>query len=362
MASSTTQARKKVALIMGVANQRSIAWACVESFLRTNNYDCILTYQSERFRTKVDRMVLTANAKHMLSQHQNNHNHSNHNTGTSILASLPCNVQTDLPTLFHDVLPEILQQQDGGDGDGNDGDGGDGDSGNTRKIDAIVHSLAYANFEGHGDKLSQASWQAFAEAQHISAYSFLETARCATESNLLWQSNANANVSNTNTSNANSSNTNPSNSNTSHTNSSSLTALSYIGASRSVPGYHIMGPAKASLEAIVRGLAAEFGTNSNCNATDGSADASASIRVNCVSAGPVQTAAARGIPGFSKLAAEADRAAPTGNPNVHQVANVVQWVADSSAVGVTGQTIYVDGGYSTTVSVPVVRCPERMNK
>jgi enoyl-[acyl-carrier protein] reductase I len=108
-----------------------------------------------------------------------------------------------------------------------------------------------------------------------------------------------------------------------------------------------MGPAKASLEAIVRGLAAELGTNSNSNSHD-----SGTIRVNCVSAGPVQTAAARGIPGFSKLADSANQSAPTGNPNVQQVANVVQWVADSAATGVTGQTIYVDGGYSTTVSVP----------
>ena len=332
-----TPAKKKVALIMGVANNRSIAWACVESFLRTNNYDCILTYQSERFRDKVDKMVQTANANHSERQQNMNvvNNNKNDNTGTRILASLPCNVQTDLPSLFHDVLPDILEQGD-------------------RKIDAIVHSLAYANFEGHADKLSQASWQAFSEAQHISAYSFLETARCATESNLLWHSNPhtiNTLHNNTNasddTSNSKSDNTNsdmsPSPS------SSSLTALSYIGANRSVPGYHIMGPAKASLEAIVRGLAAELGTN---NSTDGNSGSGGSIRVNCVSAGPVQTAAARGIPGFSKLAAMADKAAPTGNPAVEQVANVVQWVADSAAVGITGQTIYVDGGYSTTVSVP----------
>jgi enoyl-[acyl-carrier-protein] reductase (NADH) len=116
--------------------------------LRTNNYDCILTYQSERFRDKVDKMVLTANAKHSERQNYMNNENSNHNSNTSILASLPCNVQTDLPTLFHDVLPEFLEQGD-------------------RKIDAIVHSLAYANFEGHADKLSQASWQAFSEAQHI---------------------------------------------------------------------------------------------------------------------------------------------------------------------------------------------------
>jgi enoyl-[acyl-carrier protein] reductase I len=323
-------ARKKVALIMGVANHRSIAWACVESFLRTNNYDCILTYQSERFRDKVDRMVQTANAQHSERQNQMNMNHSsnNHNTGTRILASLPCNVQTDLPSLFHDVLPNYLEQQ-----------------GNHGKIDAIVHSLAYANFEGHADKLSQASWQAFSEAQHISAYSFLETARCATEANLLWHSSPHT----VHTLPDNRNGASDDDSDTSNdTNSSSLTALSYIGANRSVPGYHIMGPAKASLEAIVRGLAAELGTNSN----SGSGSGSGSIRVNCVSAGPVQTAAARGIPGFSKLAAAADQAAPTGNPTVQQVANVVQWVADSAAVGVTGQTIYVDGGYSTTVSVP----------
>jgi enoyl-[acyl-carrier protein] reductase I len=327
---ASNPARKKVALIMGVANKRSIAWACVESFLRSNNYDCILTYQSERFRDKVDKMVQTANAKHSASQTRNNNDSSNNTGNTRILASLPCNVQTDLPALFHDVLPDILEQGD-------------------RKIDAIIHSLAYANFEGNADKLSQASWQAFSEAQHISAYSFLETARCATESNLLLHSNPRTlNTLHSENSQDDTSNTEDTNSSVlSPSSSSSLTALSYIGATRSVPGYHIMGPAKASLEAIVRGLAAELGTNST-----NSPDSTGSIRVNCVSAGPVQTAAARGIPGFSKLAAAADRSAPTGNPAVQQVANVVQWVADSAAVGVTGQTIYVDGGYSTTVSVP----------
>jgi enoyl-[acyl-carrier protein] reductase I len=322
--------KKKVALIMGVANHRSIAWACVESFLRTNNYDCILTFQSERLRGKVEKMVQTANA----AQHNNNNDNSNDNnsnTGTSILASLPCNVQTDLPTLFHDVLPRYLEQGD-------------------RKIDAIVHSLAYANFEGHADKLSQASWAAFSEAQHISAYSFLETARCATESNLLLHSNPHT-VSTLHSAGDDTSDNSDTNSvmSPSSSSSSSLTALSYIGANRSVPGYHIMGPAKASLEAIVRGLAAELGTNTN-TATDG--NSGGSIRVNCVSAGPVQTAAARGIPGFSKLASMTDKTAPTGNPAVEQVANVVQWVADSAAIGITGQTIYVDGGFSTTVSVP----------
>jgi enoyl-[acyl-carrier-protein] reductase (NADH) len=271
--------------------------------------------------------------------HSNKNSNSNSNINSSILASLPCNVQTDLPSLFHDVLPDYLEHGD-------------------RKIDAIVHSLAYANFEGHADKLSQASWEAFAQAQHISAYSFLETARCATESNLLLHSSPNTlNVNTDDTDNSNNTSDDASSSSvlsplSSVSPSSSLTALSYIGAVRSVPGYHIMGPAKASLEAIVRGLAAELGTNTNSH-DSGTKNTAGTIRVNCVSAGPVQTAAARGIPGFSTLAGAADRAAPTGNPDVSQVANVVQWVADSAATGVTGQTIYVDGGYSTTMNVSV---------
>jgi enoyl-[acyl-carrier-protein] reductase (NADH) len=137
-------ASKKMTLIMGVANKRSIAWARVGSFMRTNHYDCILTYQSERFRDKVDKMVLTANAQHLMNN-QNQSEYNNNYNSTSIIASLPCNVQTDLPTLFHERLPDYLEQGD-------------------RKIDAVVQSLAYANFEGHADKLSQASWQAYIEA------------------------------------------------------------------------------------------------------------------------------------------------------------------------------------------------------
>lgn len=178
-----------------------------------------------------------------------------------------------------------------------------------RKIDAIVHSIAFADFAGHADKLSQASKQAFLQSQHISAYSFLETVQCAIANNRLIPYNA------------------------------SLTALSYLGAVRAVPNYHLMGLAKASLEAVMRGLASELGPLPH------------HVRVNAVSAGPVHTAAARGISDFRTLFQHCHEHSPTGNPTVHEIAETVTWVADAAAAGITGQTIYVDGGYSNIVPV-----------
>lgn len=252
---------KKTALIMGVANRRSIAWACVRSFLE-KDYNIVFTYQNERFEKAVKDLMDSTSFSHCLH-------------------ALPCQVETDIPLLFQERLPELL--------------GGDDEV----CLDAIVHSIAYApNMKDNS--LLDTSRNDFLLAHAISSYSFLEVAR--------------------------------------HSNTRSLTALSYLGAVRAVPHYTIMGPAKASLESLVRGLALELGTKNT--------------RVNAVSAGPLSTLAARGIRGISCMREDVERRAPLKrNITAEEVADTVVFL--SQATGITGQTIYVDGGYSIVAGPPM---------
>ena len=96
-----------------------------------------------------------------------------------------------------------------------------------------------------------------------------------------------------------------------------------------------MGPAKASLEAITRGLALELGSQHN-------------IRVNCVSAGPVNTLAARGIRDFHAMKQDVELRSPLRRGvTADEVGNAVAFLASEDASGITGQTLFVDAGYST---------------
>lgn len=252
---------QKTALIMGVANRRSIAWACVQSFL-SHNYRVIFTFQNMSSRAQDD-LLQSARAN------------------TNDIHALPCNVETEIPTLFQERIPTVL--------------------GCDEKIHALVHSIAYAPDMKHSSLL-QTSREAFQVAHDISVYSFLETAREALP--LLEPS------------------------------SSSLTTLSYLGAVRAVPNYNVMGPAKASLESVVRGLAWELGGSSH------------NIRVNAVSAGPLHTLAARGIRGISDIRNHVEQRAPLmRNITAEEVADTIVFLA-TRGTGITGQTIYVDGGYS----------------
>lgn len=250
---------QKTALVMGVANKRSIAWACVQSFL-SHNYRVVFTYQNERFEST---------AQELMSHH---HKH---------VQALPCNVQDEIPILFQERIPALL--------------------GNHARLNAIVHSIAFApDMKEHS--LLQTSRHAFQVAHDVSTYSFLEIAR---ESLPLLCSES----------------------------SCSLTALSYLGAVKAIPHYNVMGPAKASLESVVRGLALELGRLHN-------------IRVNAVSAGPLNTLAARGISGISDIRQDVERRAPLKrNVTAEQVADTISFLA-TRGTGITGQIIYVDGGYS----------------
>ncbi|HEY1306647.1 MAG TPA: enoyl-ACP reductase [Vicinamibacterales bacterium] len=112
----------------------------------------------------------------------------------------------------------------------------------------------------------------------------------------------------------------------------SILTLSYLGSERVVPGYHVMGVAKAALEAAVRYLAADVGPRN--------------IRVNAVSAGPIKTLAAAGIKGFSNiLHIYPERAPLRRNIETGEVAEAAAFLLSDAGKGVTGEVLFVDAGF-----------------
>ena len=113
----------------------------------------------------------------------------------------------------------------------------------------------------------------------------------------------------------------------------SMLTLTYLGAVRSVPMYNVMGPAKASLEANVRFMAADLGTEN--------------IRVNGISAGPIKTLAGAGIKGFRSMLSLAEKTSPMKrNVTIEEVGNAAASLCSDLASGITGEILYVDAGYS----------------
>lgn len=167
------------------------------------------------------------------------------------------------------------------------------------RLDFVVHSIAFANADDLEGKFIDTSREGFRLALDISAYSFVAVTRGAVP--LM-------------------------------TNGGSVMTMTYLGSERAVPGYNIMGVAKAALESSVRYLAADLGEQQ--------------IRVNAVSAGPVNTLAARGITGFMKMYGEfRDRAPMKRNVDVTEVANAGLFLCSDLSRGITGEIIYVDCGY-----------------
>ncbi len=177
----------------------------------------------------------------------------------------------------------------------------------ARGLQMLAHSAAYASPAALRGSLLETARADFAAAHDASAFSLLALARGAAP--LMARGGRGG----------------------------SVVALSFIGARRAVPAYKVMGPAKASLEACARGLAAELGAQR--------------VRVNVVSAGPIDTLAARGIPGFTALRDAAAARAPLALPGARALAAadvgaLAAFLASDAAEAITGQTLYVDAGYS----------------
>ena len=168
------------------------------------------------------------------------------------------------------------------------------------RLDFLVHSLAFAPREELTGQFVNTTRQGFATALDVSAYSLVAVARAAMP--LM-------------------------------TEGGSIVTLSYLGAERVVPHYNVMGVAKAALECTVRYLAYDLGPKN--------------IRVNAISAGPIKTLAARGVSGITKMVDLHKEFAPLRRATEQgEVGDTALFLVSSLGRGITGEIIYVDGGFN----------------
>ena len=243
----------KLALVLGIANRWSLAYAIAQAFSR-EGATLALTYLGERQKQSILELSDDLN----------------------LAATLPCDVTKEEEL---SGLTESLH-------------------GLGRPLDAVVHSLAFANREDLARPFVETSRAGFLLAQEVSAYSLVAVARATAP--LM-------------------------------TRGGSLSTMTYLGSIRVLPNYNVMGVAKASLEAAVRYLASELGAQN--------------IRVNAISSGPVKTASARAVKDFSTiLTATPTRAPLRRNTDPAEVADAAVFLASDLGRGVTGNVLFVDAG------------------
>lgn len=241
-------------VVMGVANDRSIAWAIAQS-LASQGARLAFTYESDRVAERVRKLAETI--------------------PNSII--LPCNVTVDEDI---DTLAAALKEHFG-------------------VLHGLVHSIAFAKGEELEGMFVGTSRAGYALAQDISAYSLVAAAQ------RLYPL---------------------------MTDGGSVVTMTYLGSERALKNYNVMGVAKAALEASVRYLAADLGQFN--------------IRVNAISAGPIRTLAAKGIKDFNSILRMVEEKAPLRRTTeAAEVGDTALFLMSQLARGITGEVIYVDGGY-----------------
>ena len=248
----------KRALIVGVANERSIAWGIAQAMHR-EGAELAFTYGGEKLRERVEPLAASVGSSRVM----------------------PLDVTSDEQI---DAVFAALARDWG-------------------HFDILVHAVAFAPREAlAGGFTASTSREAFAIAHDVSSYSLTALARGAAP---LMQGRAGA-----------------------------ILTLSYLGAVRAIPSYNVMGLAKASLEANVRFLAADLGPQG--------------IRVNGISAGPIKTLASAGVAGLRKMLARVAQVSPIRrNVTQEDVGNTAAFLCSDLSAGITGEIVYVDGGFST---------------
>jgi enoyl-[acyl-carrier protein] reductase I len=246
----------KNGIVFGVANKRSIAWACAQA-LAGAGASLAFTYQGERLRENVAELSATLGGEPLLAQ---------------------CDVQKpeEIEATFRAVGERF------------------------GRLDFLIHSLAYAPKEALENEFVQTTREAFTTALDISAYSLAALARAAQP--LM-------------------------------TGGGSVVSMTYYGSEKVMPGYNVMGVAKAALEASTRYLASDLGRHN--------------IRVNAISAGPINTLAARGVGNLSgMLRHHAEHSPLRRNVEAREVGGAALFLCSDLASAVTGEVVHVDCGYN----------------
>ncbi|WP_137176261.1 enoyl-ACP reductase FabI [Roseomonas sp. AR75] len=244
----------KKALVVGVANEHSIAWGCAAA-MRKAGADIAMTYLNERARPHVEPLAKRLEA--------------------SLLLPLEVRDAAQVDAVF-----DAIGKAWGG-------------------LDILVHSIAFAPKEALQGRVVDCPREGFLTAMDVSCWSFLDLARRA---EALMAGGG------------------------------TMLTMSYLGANEVVENYGIMGPVKAALESAVRYVATELGPKG--------------IRVHAVSPGPLATRAASGIKDFDELMAQVSSRAPARRlVTIEEVGAACVFLASDYGAAMTGETLYIDGGY-----------------
>lgn len=244
----------KKALIVGIANEHSIAYGCAK-MLKSAGVDLAITYLNDKAKPFVDKVA--------------------NELQPSIYSRCDVTNDNDIKLLF--------QQMDS----------------KWQQLDILIHSIAFAPKQDLQGQIIDCSKEGFLLAMDISCHSFLRMAKLAKP---LMK------------------------------NGGSMFAMSFYGAEKVVEHYNLMGPVKSALESCVRYMAVELGPQK--------------IRVIALSPGPVKTRAASGIDKFEQLMVRARETSPLQTlVDIYDVGAMVTFLASDYAKNITGDTIYIDGGY-----------------
>jgi enoyl-[acyl-carrier protein] reductase I len=247
--------KDKIGIVLGVANHRSIAWACANACAEAGA-KLAFTYQGERIKENVEKLAGKIE--------------------DSLIVGCDVTNQAEVEQAFAAVKEKF------------------------GRLDFVIHSIAFAPREALEGEFIETSREAFLTALEISAYSLTQVSRAAVP--LM-------------------------------TDGGSIITMSYYGAEKVVASYNVMGVAKAALEASTRYLAEDLGKHN--------------IRVNAISAGPINTLSARGVKGMGSLLSHVAEKAPLRrNVEAREVGNTALFLVSDLSSAITGETIYVDCGFN----------------
>ena len=244
----------KRGLIVGIANENSIAWGCAKAF-RAFGAELAVTYLNDKAKKYVEPLARELEAP--------------------IMMPLDVNAPGQMEAVFERITKE------------------------WGKLDFLVHSIAFSPTDALQGRVIDVSRDGFLTTMDVSCWTFIRMAHLAEP--LMRKGGT-------------------------------LFTMTYYGSQMVVKNYNIMGVAKAALEAAVRYMAAELGPKG--------------IRVHAISPGPLATRAASGIPEFDALLDKAKAKAPTRSlVSIDDVGVATAFLAHDAARLITGETLYIDGGY-----------------